>query len=197
LRRTFRGFQASTTKYSGWFSESRRREKTTVTIYLVNGAKLLGRIKSFDKFSLLLETGSQEQLIFKHAISTISQSRRSTARLRHSSIPADSPSDQTRTAAGLTILACSQMAGVFITFEGIDGCGKSTQLRMLTSELRARKLEVVNTREPGGTTLGQSYGQPCSTFKSKSIRSRNCWYSPPIVRNTFAPCSVPHWPRTK
>jgi dTMP kinase len=47
------------------------------------------------------------------------------------------------------------MAGVFITFEGIDGCGKSTQLRLLTSELRARKLEVVNTREPGGTTLGQ------------------------------------------
>jgi dTMP kinase len=47
------------------------------------------------------------------------------------------------------------MAGVFITFEGIDGCGKSTQLRMLTSELRALKLDVVNTREPGGTTLGQ------------------------------------------
>ncbi|HYX28557.1 MAG TPA: RNA chaperone Hfq [Pyrinomonadaceae bacterium] len=64
-----------------------RREKTTVTIYLVNGAKLLGRIKSFDKFSLLLETGAQEQLIFKHAISTISQSRRSTGELRHSSMP--------------------------------------------------------------------------------------------------------------
>ena len=47
------------------------------------------------------------------------------------------------------------MAGVFITFEGIDGCGKSTQLRMLTSELRARTLEVIDTREPGGTTLGQ------------------------------------------
>lgn len=64
-----------------------RREKTTVTIYLVNGAKLLGRIKSFDKFSLLLETGSQDQLIFKHAISTISQSRRGTGELRHSPSP--------------------------------------------------------------------------------------------------------------
>src|ERR1700704_2669548 len=72
-----------------------RREKTTVTIYLVNGAKLLGRIKSFDKFSLLLETGAQDQLIFKHAISTISQSRRSTGELRHSSIQPDNPSDQT------------------------------------------------------------------------------------------------------
>jgi host factor-I protein len=54
-----------------------RREKATVTIYLVNGAKLLGRIKSFDRFSLIMETGAQEQLIFKHAISTIAIARRS------------------------------------------------------------------------------------------------------------------------
>jgi len=57
------------------FLNTLRREKTTVTVYLLNGAKLMGKIKSFDKFSVLLESGSQEQLIFKHAISTISHPR--------------------------------------------------------------------------------------------------------------------------
>jgi host factor-I protein len=64
------------------FLNTVRREKASVTVYLLNGAKLNGRIRSFDKFSVLLETGSQEQLIFKHAISTISQARRSSDELR-------------------------------------------------------------------------------------------------------------------
>lgn len=61
------------------FLNTVRREKDAVTIYLMNGAKLTGRIKSFDKFSVLLEAGAQEQLIFKHAISTISHTRRPTS----------------------------------------------------------------------------------------------------------------------
>ena len=64
------------------FLNTARRERNTVTIYLLHGAKLSGRIKSFDKFSVLLETGSQEQLIFKHAISTISHTRRASGELQ-------------------------------------------------------------------------------------------------------------------
>ena len=58
------------------FLNTVRREKDTVTIYLMNGAKLTGRIRSFDKYSVLLESASQEQLIFKHAISTVQHARR-------------------------------------------------------------------------------------------------------------------------
>jgi host factor-I protein len=53
------------------FLNSARKEKTFLTLYLMSGVKLSGRIKSFDKYSVVLETNNQEQLIFKHAISTV------------------------------------------------------------------------------------------------------------------------------
>jgi host factor-I protein len=53
------------------FLNNARKDKTFLTIYLMSGVKLSGRIKSFDKYSVVLETNNQEQLIFKHAISTL------------------------------------------------------------------------------------------------------------------------------
>jgi len=49
----------------------------------------------------------------------------------------------------------ANVRGKFITFEGLDGCGKSTQLNRLADVLRANDIEVVTTREPGGTPVGE------------------------------------------
>ncbi len=57
------------------FLNNARKDKTFLTIYLMSGVKLSGRIKSFDKYSVVLESNNQEQLIFKHAISTVVVSR--------------------------------------------------------------------------------------------------------------------------
>ncbi len=65
------------------FLNNARKEKIYLTIYLMSGVKLSGRIKSFDKYSVILEANNQEQLIFKHAISTVVVSRT----MAHSGMP--------------------------------------------------------------------------------------------------------------
>ena len=57
------------------FLNTARKERASITIYLLSGVKLSGRIRSFDKYSVVLEANGQEQLIFKHAISTVVMGR--------------------------------------------------------------------------------------------------------------------------
>src|ERR1700741_5254611 len=57
------------------FLNTARKEKMNITIYRLRGVKLTGQIRSFDKYSVVLETNNQEQLIFKHAISTVVMGR--------------------------------------------------------------------------------------------------------------------------
>ena len=52
-----------------------RREKLTVTIRMMDGSELEGRIKNFDRFALILDHGGTDHMIFKHAIATIRSPR--------------------------------------------------------------------------------------------------------------------------
>jgi RNA chaperone Hfq len=67
---------AETRNLQNDFFNNARREKSIVTVFLANGKKLVGRIKSFDKFTILLDGSPGEQIVFKHAISTVSLSAR-------------------------------------------------------------------------------------------------------------------------
>ena len=56
-----------------------RRDKAPVTAFLISGVKLIGKIKGFDKYSVILEANNQEQLIFRHAISTVTTAKMASA----------------------------------------------------------------------------------------------------------------------
>jgi host factor-I protein len=58
------------------FLNTARREKVAVVINLLTGSSLTGKIKSFDKFSVIIDSDGQDFLVFKHAISTISQDKK-------------------------------------------------------------------------------------------------------------------------
>jgi dTMP kinase len=62
--------------------------------------------------------------------------------------------------------------GHFLTFEGIDGCGKTTQLRLLAQFLRESGREVVETVEPGGTEIGRQIRRILLDPASSSIQPR-------------------------
>lgn len=48
-----------------------RRDKTVITVFLMNGFQMRGQIRAFDGFTVMLESDGKQQLIYKHAISTL------------------------------------------------------------------------------------------------------------------------------
>ena len=64
------------------------------------------------------------------------------------------------------------MKGFFITFEGIDGSGKTTQIKLLNKYLKDRGFDVVLTREPGGTALGDEIRDILLNPQHKGMSSR-------------------------
>ncbi|MGB7601295.1 MAG: dTMP kinase [Candidatus Sulfotelmatobacter sp.] len=59
--------------------------------------------------------------------------------------------------------------GKFITFEGLDGTGKSTQMRKLAEKLRAAGFKVMETREPGGTATGEKIRRVLLDSKTEGL----------------------------
>jgi host factor-I protein len=82
------------------FLNQARRDRMLVTIYLLSGVKLTGKIKGFDKYSVILDSGNQEQLIFKHAISTVALPRGVVSKIQMADgEEAAAPKDETKPAS--------------------------------------------------------------------------------------------------
>ncbi|WP_448587446.1 RNA chaperone Hfq [Thermocrinis sp.] len=69
------------------FLNTARKRKVKLTIYLINGVRIQGRVKSFDTFTILVEDGRQQTLIYKHAISTIAPSERLQIEFEEEGVP--------------------------------------------------------------------------------------------------------------
>ena len=57
------------------FLNNARKERIPVTIFLVNGVQLKGIVKGFDSFTVVLDSDGKQQLVYKHAISTVSTAK--------------------------------------------------------------------------------------------------------------------------
>ncbi|MDV5106153.1 RNA chaperone Hfq [Clostridium perfringens] len=57
------------------FLNNARKERIPVTIFLVNGVQLKGIVKGFDSFTVVLDSDGKQQLVYKHAISTVSPTK--------------------------------------------------------------------------------------------------------------------------
>jgi host factor-I protein len=95
------------------FLNTARKERSSITIYLLSGVKLTGRIRSFDKYSVVLEANGQEQLIFKHAISTVVMGRVAPAHIGHSVHAERTPAATANgaSAAGVTAVTATATEG--------------------------------------------------------------------------------------
>ncbi|MGA2103645.1 MAG: RNA chaperone Hfq [Candidatus Sulfotelmatobacter sp.] len=91
------------------FLNTARKERASITIYLLSGVKLTGRIRSFDKYSVVLEANGQEQLIFKHAISTVVMGRVASTHVGHAAHPEKSVAGTS--AAAVTVATASGTEG--------------------------------------------------------------------------------------
>jgi host factor-I protein len=66
------GAQKATINLQDSFLNHVRKENLAVTIYLVNGFQLRGLVRGFDNFTIIIENDGKQQLVYKHAVSTIS-----------------------------------------------------------------------------------------------------------------------------
>ena len=69
------------------FLNTARKRRVKVTIYLLNGVRLQGRIRSFDLYTILMEDGRQQTLVYKHAITTIIPAERMEIEFEEEGVP--------------------------------------------------------------------------------------------------------------
>ncbi|MEW6656014.1 MAG: RNA chaperone Hfq [Aquificota bacterium] len=69
------------------FLNTARKRRVKVTIYLINGVRLQGRIRSFDLYTILMEDGRQQTLVYKHAITTIIPAERMEIEFEEEGVP--------------------------------------------------------------------------------------------------------------